>query len=691
MASLQVRHVADRLHRDFDGQLDLSDLAKRPEQERELAFLSRALTAMALQSLANLDVQQAVAGVIDGQDDNGIDGIAVDEDIPHLWIVQTKWSDKGRASLDQAGALKLQRGVALLRDGYYEEFNTRFQKIAESVAEAINTAGVKITIVVALLGEPVVSPVVWADLERLLAQLNEPEPLAELKILGFRNFYQIVRDGIAAPKIDLDVRLESYGQLFEPYRAFYGTVSAADVAAWYAAHGDVLFTQNIRRSLGLTDVNRRLQQTLREQPQNFWYFNNGITVLCDSVRKTQFGTTNAAGDFSLTGATVVNGAQTVYAIHEAVRQEPETAAGGRVWARLISLEDCPPDFATAVTEATNTQNRVEPRDFAALDPNQARLRDDLALSLHKSYVFKRGEKDPDPGLGCSILEAARALACLHRDPGYVARAKQDSDVLWETGPQGTYHVLFGGPPGAYRVWRCVEVLRAVRERLVEEQTRRQGRAATVAGHADLLVTHLVFRQLDVGRIDDPVVDWGEELAKVPSLVVPILDRLIHYVDTTYGSGSFLAPTFRNVGRCTELAGLVFRDLMAGAGTPTLPQAYRPQMPEGRERRENAVSLLVDAGRIDPGTRLEFRPVTGPERKVVVRWIAADPRRGEATWVNNRGKPLLWAADGERYSPSGLAKKILNDAGLKTRAVQGPTRWYISGEGSLGDLAEQLRD
>ena len=32
------------------------------------------------------------------------------------------------------------------------------------------------------------------------------------------------------------------------------------------------------------------------------------------------------------------------------------------------------------------------------------------------------------------------------------------------------------------------------------------------------------------------------------------------------------------------------------------------------------------------------------------WIAGNPQRAEATWVNSRSKPLLWAYDGERYSP-----------------------------------------
>jgi hypothetical protein len=463
-----------------------------------------------------------------------------------------------------------------------------------------------------------------------------------------------------------------------------------DVAEWYATYGERLFTQNIRRSLGLTDVNHELQSTLREGPENFWYFNNGITMLCDSLRKTPHGSTNAAGDFRVIGASVVNGAQTVAAIHETVRENRDAVSLGRVWVRMISLESAPPDFASAVTKATNTQNQVVDRDFVALDTNQTRLREDFMLSLRKTYVFKRGEPEPRPTSGCSVLEAARALACAHVDPSYAARAKQDGPVLWETGPKGTYNILFGQPPGAFRVWRCVQVLRTVRSRLDDERGRREGRAAMVVSQADFLCAHLVFRQLDLASVDDPAFDWESELQRAGKLATSILDRLIFYVDDTYGAGSFLAPTFRNAERCSELAALVIRDLRAGNPAPELPAAYRSRVPEGRSRRENAVSILVDAGRIDNGTRLEFRPATGPERRFLMPWIAQDPRRGQATWVNNRVLPLLWAADGKRYSPSGLVKYMLDQAGLTIRAVQGPSRWFIREEGSLVEIADQMR-
>ncbi|MFE3159893.1 AIPR family protein [Streptomyces sp. NPDC059221] len=70
-------------------------------------------------------------------------------------------------------------------------------------------------------------------------------------------------------------------------------------------------------------------------------------------------------------------------------KEEKSLEEARVWVRFISLGGCPPDFATDVTRATNTQNSVESRDFVALDQQQERIRRDMLLSLHLSSAFHR--------------------------------------------------------------------------------------------------------------------------------------------------------------------------------------------------------------------------------------------------------------------------------------------------------------
>jgi hypothetical protein len=76
------------------------------------------------------------------------------------------------------------------------------------------------------------------------------------------------------------------------------------------------------------------------------------------------------------------------------------------------------------------------------------------------------------------------------------------------------------------------------------------------------------------------------------------------------------------------------------------------------------------------------------------WVAEDPRRGQATWVSHRDRPLRWSAgpyDGPTLTPTTLAKQIVRDAtGASLDAIPGADVWFYHGQSlaSLAKLAEQ---
>lgn len=273
--------------------------------------------------------------------------------------------------------------------------------------------------------------------------------------------------------------LENWGVVTEPFEAFYGTVPAEIVASWSTTYGDALFEQNICKPLGTTAVNQRMGETLDATESHFWYFNNGITALCASIRRLAKGAgSRNVGEFVLTGVSIVNGAQTVSAIARAARaRDSDHPLEARVWVRFISLEGCPPEFASQVTEATNTQNTVEGRDFVALDPEQGRLRTELTLSLKKIYSIKRGADTPQPEHGCTVTDATIALACSQPDASLAVIAKSAIGRFWESTARAPYKTLFNGGTTAFRLWRAVQVLRAVENRLEARREKLDGRHA----------------------------------------------------------------------------------------------------------------------------------------------------------------------------------------------------------------------
>jgi hypothetical protein len=690
----EVRQVRDALQNEFSGLIDMSDENGPPDQV-EQHFLSRALAALVTRKLLGSDRDAAVDAVVDGRDDGGIDAIAVSDSGTRIWLIQSKWSDKGKAGFGVAEALKFREGLKFLDERRFDRLNVKMQERADLISSAWGNPAVGVTAVVAVMGDSF-HPDVIRRLEDLAQEFNGYSDFLDYKVFGARDIWQIVRDDLAVPTVEVVAKLDQWMHLVEPFEAYQGRLSAIDVADWYAQHGDRLFEQNIRKSLGLTRVNQELVDTLISSPADFWYYNNGITVLCDSTERYQSSrATYSPVDLTLKGASVVNGAQTVAAIHEAMQRDPAQVGQAYVSVKIVTTRNTPDDFGGLVTRATNTQNHVEPRDFVALDPVQWSIREDFALTLHKEYVYKRGELDPDPTVGCSVTYAAVALACANDNPDLAVRAKINRDTLWEQGTAGAYEILFRRTtPSAPRIWRSFHVFRQVQAALAASEEERGGRASAIATQGDYLIAHIVFRQLALTKIDDLDYDWDSELRKVPEVATAALNWLILRVDEEFGATSLVKNTFGNPARCRTLVQRVLSDLATGQMAPELPPGYQPTPPERRLRRQNAVHAIVDAGWIKEGTILTFKTRLSRERTWVDPWLAENPKRAQATWVNHRSRPLLWTYDGQRYSPTGLVAKIWNLSGWAEQpvAVQGTLQWYVQGEGgSLADISKAIQD
>lgn len=691
---LQIQHVRRALLQNYSGLIFDQDLQGYDDAGREQRFLSRALAAEAVRMVTGCDFAAAGAAVIDGDLDQGIDAIAVGESLRDIWLVQAKWSDAGKAKLPKAEALAFVDGVRLISNRDFAPFNDRISKTTALLDAALGDPALRIHLVVAVMGPSVLPDASKAVLNRLADDANANGPQLYQYVLGAADFHARLREDVAPSPVSISVWMNDWIRRDSPYDAWQGTVPVKNVSEWFDKHADKLFEQNVRNSLGRTRINSGIKETLRTEPENFWYFNNGITIVCDEIRPRypQRRVPNEPVELALDGVSVVNGAQTVTSIHDAMGEFPEIAEGADVTVRVFSLGGLGSTYGKRVTETTNTQNDVSARDFIALDPVQAEIREDMLLSLGKSYTYKRGAPDPAPETGCSIVQVAVALACAHHSAELAVRAARDTNLLWERSSRGAYSRIFGEAPSAYRIWRSVELHRAVGEALADERAKLNGRAADVTRRGELLISHLVFQQVEQDEFDDPSCDWQSVLERVPAWTAECAAWLIHHIDAVYGRNSFLSSTFIDETRCRQLAKLVLQDVAAGRVIPDLPDDYRPPVkPDRRTRRPNSVTLLVNAGAIDDGIPLTFHTETEPERQAITAWLAEDPRRSKATWVNDRLKCLLWAYDGKQYSATGLVQTIWAQAPYEDSpvAVQGTRRWKLASGESLAELASGL--
>lgn len=176
-------------------------------------------------------------------------------------------------------------------------------------------------------------------------------------------------------------------------RVCVGRMPVAEVAALMKNHGEKLLERNIRRYLGLygNRVNEGIRATLSSNaPENFYFFNNGITLVCDKFAYNAL----QQGDFQIKvkNLQIVNGGQscmTILKTAEELEKNGQTLpAQASVLIRLYELSSDNDDVVLQITHATNSQNPVDLKDLRANDAKQQQLEQSIQ-NLGYSYRRKR--------------------------------------------------------------------------------------------------------------------------------------------------------------------------------------------------------------------------------------------------------------------------------------------------------------
>ena len=551
MSELHVRQIRAYLDKTFRPLINLHDAGNRSPDEQQIIFLSRALAAFAVAYTAKIEPEDAAKAVTDGWDDNGLDAIFYHPSERVLYLVQSKWRQDGFGTIDRGEIQKFLKGFRDLLNARWDRFNEKVASRSHELDSVLDDATTRIVLLVVYTGQETISQLVSQDLQDVINEINDPAELVSFQVLRQSNVYSAVAQGLEGAPIDVDVALYDWGQVREPYLGFYGQVSASDIAVWFSTHQNRLLAPNIRMFLGATEVNETIVHTLLNSPHDFWYFNNGVTALCRTVQKKPIGgNTRETGYFECHDLRVVNGAQTVGAITQAAAKAPDCVARARVALRLIALEHCPPEFDKQVTRYTNTQNRIDRRDFVALDIEQERIRGELQLE-GVGYIYKSGETQAASGTGFDLVEATVARACLQSDVGYAVQAKREIGRLWDDIEKPPYKILFNPGVSGPALWRAVQVVRQVDRALQALRVSTDGRERLLCVHGNRFITHLVLSQLPAGFVALHHALTPEEEKTLQELSRDVFVHVLASLNKLYPD-AYLASLFKNATKCQAL-------------------------------------------------------------------------------------------------------------------------------------------
>jgi hypothetical protein len=281
---------------------------------------------------------------------------------------------------------------------------------------------------------------------------------------------------------------------------------------------------NIRGYKGNTAVNEQIVATLREQPQHFFYLNNGLTAYCQRLEIPPLERPKADEKrVRVYGLSIVNGAQTLGSILHHISGSSSQPLQGFVFLKIISLERCEDEhsFAKLITRSTNFQNQIGPRDFIALDDQQERIAAQLAAS-GISYYYKDETDIPDPDEQTfSIQEATTACAVLAdaSDCDLCARILANRQSLWSL--EDVYPRLFNQERSPREVWRAVQTQRVVRSALRSSE---RGVRKEFFDNCRWLILNLIFLRLrpHQGTVLELTAD---EKTKISAAAVDYAERL----------------------------------------------------------------------------------------------------------------------------------------------------------------------
>ncbi len=389
-----------------------------------------------LSNIYNLD-EEACNSNITEYNDKGIDCFVHYKENKELYIIQNKYYSESTVLNSKDVSDFLTRPIASLNDGKYKR-SAELQKIYD---QAKKDSEYKI-----FLHFYITNNTKTDDITNLINDQTNENVIVELFYLeNIKDKYYGIsykKDAILKATIKcknkaayLAIRPKEY-DLPNMSEAYYVMAKISDIYnLWSKAEEEKypLFEENIREYLGGTSgINKSIIDTLKnsEEKNNFFYYNNGITIICDEAKADPKAV-------NITNPQIVNGCQTVNSIAEVLKHDDNLEDNFKdiyIMTKILVLKCKDKSFYRDIVKYTNSQNSINEKVFGAtLQPFftiQDKIRKQgflLSVKQSDKYQFKEKYKDKkEKGI---LLECANQNS---KDEFYTFKTIADVQIPLET-------------------------------------------------------------------------------------------------------------------------------------------------------------------------------------------------------------------------------------------------------------------
>ena len=262
--------------------------------------------------------------------DMGVDAYEIYEDTKELYLIQNKYyNDSSKLSAEYVKNDFLLRPITALENGTYR----KSVEVQDFFSKYKNHDDFTVYLQIYVTNNNRCE-----DAEEYVKKFNTGHPKYRASIFYLDDIKEKYYGDIKQNKQNLEVHIHSVnkGTILNINTDDYKLENVLDakyvftpVSSIFRLYRDSIeknypiFDMNIREYLGNKGVNKKIYETLLdpEDRKNFFYYNNGITMICDkmsSVETRSFGN-NINAVFNVKNPQIVNGCQTVNSIYEALK------------------------------------------------------------------------------------------------------------------------------------------------------------------------------------------------------------------------------------------------------------------------------------------------------------------------------------------------------------------------------------
>lgn len=323
-----------------------------------------------------------------------------------FYIVQSKWNNVNRCEgeIERGEVVKALNDFETILRGDVHNVNPKLTKKLQELYEHLKNNGDVKFIFLCLCKKNVKAEdniqsflrgqertkVEIIDIDRLKIDYIDRKYKKIEPINPLENYYDPQEIKVPIQIERLNAKNGNYIKIDKPFDAYVFLIRPKTLFNLFDKYGFYLFYKNVRNPLLQSQFNEDIERTAIDNPEYFWYYNNGITAITYSpfprIR-------SQAESLELNGLQIINGAQTVYSIYRSYKNaSPAKRAqmDEEILITLRLLKSGGKDFDLNVTRFTNSQNPVQDRDFCANDAIQERLQNDF-YNTKFWYEKRRGE------------------------------------------------------------------------------------------------------------------------------------------------------------------------------------------------------------------------------------------------------------------------------------------------------------